>query len=132
MKKKSFCCVFLSFFLLSGCSSSMDYILLEEDAIKKLPDVFNYVDELQSTNTKYKGYKIFNASGKEKIVVISSGKDDVTLRVNDASKSSLDTSLTVVKVDEKSGQKNSYIAVKISEIVGAFSVLELDQYEEAS
>jgi hypothetical protein len=107
----------------------MDYTLLQEDEIKDIPDVLNYISELQSKNDKYKGYKVFNTSEGDKIVVISSGIENKTLKINEANKSSSDTALTVVGTEIKSGHKNSYIAVKIDEIVGAFYVFEKVQYE---
>jgi hypothetical protein len=119
----------LFIFLLSGCSKSMDYTLLQEDEIKDIPDVLNYVNELQSKNDKYKGYKVFNTSDGDKIVVISSGIENKTLKINEANKSSSDTALSVVETEINSGHKNSYIVVKIDEIVGAFYVFERVQYE---
>ncbi|MFB3166582.1 hypothetical protein P5G62_005615 [Neobacillus sp. 179-C4.2 HS] len=119
----------LFIFLLSGCSKSMDYTLLKEDEIKEIPDVLKYVNELQSKNDKYKGYKVFNTSDGDKIVVISSGIENKTLKINEANKSSSDTALTVVETEITSGHKNSYIVVKIDEIVGAFYVFERVQYE---
>lgn len=107
----------------------MEYIELQEDELKDIPDVFDYVNQLQTTDNKYKGYKVFNSTKGNKVVVISSGKENITLKVNEATKSGLDTSITVVETELNSGQANSYIVVKVDEIVGAFYVFERVQYD---
>lgn len=101
---------------------------MEEGEIKDIPEVINYVNELQAKNDKYKGYKVFNTSNGDNIVVISSGVKNITLKIYEAGISSLDTTITVSKTEIKSGHNNSYIAVKIDEIVGAFYVFERVQY----
>lgn len=120
--------IFIVYFLTS-CSQAVDYSILDEKTVDNLTSVAAYVDELQASNTDYKGFKVFDTSDGKKVVVISSGEPNRTLRVNQVEQSSKDTSITVVEVDLPSEQKNSYVVVRLDEIVGAFYVFEKVQYE---
>ncbi len=131
MKKLILYCLVCLTIILTSCSQSPDYSVLEEEAINNLPTVSGYIKDLQTNNKDYQGYKIFDSTGDEKVVVISSGNGKNVLKVNQVEQSSKDTVVTVVQIDQASEQENSYVVVQIEEIVGAFFVYERFKYEES-
>jgi hypothetical protein len=117
------------FIILTSCSQSVDYTILDEETVNNMTVVSDYVEELQSRKPDYKGYKVFDTSDGNKVVVISSGEPNKTFKVHKVEKSSKDTGITTVQTDLPSEQKNPYVAISLDEIVGAFYVFERVQYE---
>jgi nitrate reductase NapAB chaperone NapD len=113
---------------LTSCSQSADYTILDDETINNMPTVSTYVEKLQSDNLDYKGFKVFDTSDG-KVVVISSGEANKTLKVHKIEKSSKDTGVIVLQSDTHSEQKNPYVAINLDEIVGAFYVFERVQYQ---
>lgn len=115
--------------ILTSCTETVDYTILDKEKVNNMSAVSTYIDELQSSNSRYKGYKIFDISDSNKVVVISSGEPNKTLKIHNIENSSKDTAITIVQTDLPSKQKNSYLVIRLDEIIGAFYVFERVQYE---
>ncbi|MGM7702388.1 hypothetical protein ACSVDE_11740 [Pseudalkalibacillus sp. Hm43] len=131
MKRLILFCLMCLTIILTSCSQSPDYSVLEEEEIKDLPTVSGYIKELQTNKKEYQGYKIFDSADDKKVVVISSGNGKSVVKVNQVEQSSKDTAITILQTDQASEHENSYVVVQIEEIVGAFYVFERVEYEEA-
>lgn len=129
MKKYIVLILILIVVLLTSCTQTVDYTILDEEKIHSMTAVSTYLDELQSSNAEYKGYKVFNISDLNKVVVISSGEPNKTLKIHNIEKSSKDTGITIVQTDLPSEQKNSYVAIELDEIIGALFVFERVKYD---
>ena len=127
MKKIILLSVSLFIIFLTGCVPSVEYSVLEEEEINDIPEVSNYVNELQSADNTYKGYKVFDTSDEDKVVVISSGEEKKALKVFEVTKSGVDTAVTVIELNSE--QSNPIVVIRMNEIVGAFYVFERVQYD---
>jgi type II secretory pathway pseudopilin PulG len=56
---------------LTSCLQSVDYTILDEETVNNMTAISAYVDELQSCKLEYKGYKVFDTSDGNKVVIIS-------------------------------------------------------------
>ncbi|NMD69361.1 hypothetical protein HHO41_03605 [Bacillus sp. DNRA2] len=129
MKKNILLILMLIVVFLTSCTQTVDYTILDKEKVNSMSAVSTYIDELQSSNSGYKGYKIFDISDSNKVVVISSGESNKTLKIHNIENSSKDTAITIVQTDLPSKQKNSYVVIRLDEIIGAFYVFERVQYE---
>ncbi|MFD1019501.1 hypothetical protein [Thalassobacillus hwangdonensis] len=115
------------FLLLTGCSP--DYAILTKEEIENIPSVSSYIDQLDNEKPKYKGYKVFELSDKQQVVVISSGMANKKLNVHKVERTSKDTAITFAQTHmEDDSKSNSYTAVKLDEAVGPIFVYERVHY----
>ncbi|MGD6873713.1 hypothetical protein ACQCU1_16160 [Sutcliffiella horikoshii] len=115
---------------LSACGSNT--WVLEKDRLDEVASVKNYVEQLQNDNTDFRGYKVFTISEGKKMVVVSSGTSNQTLKFKEADVSNNSTIITVEEESRKTEEKNSYILIGIDEIKGEFSVVNEsgEEYKE--
>jgi type III secretory pathway lipoprotein EscJ len=129
LKKNSILFIVFVVVFLASCSQSVEYSILDEETANNMAAVSVYIEELESRKSDFKGYKVFDTSGGKKIVVISTGEPNKTFKVHKVEKSSKDTAITIVQTELPSEQRNSFVVIRLDEIVGAFYVFERVQYE---
>jgi len=101
--------------------------VLEKDRLGEVNSVENYVEHLQNDSTGFRGYRVFTISEGKKMVVVSSGTSDQTLRFKKADVSNESTTITVEEEAMDTDEENPYILIGIDEIKGDFSVVNESQ-----
>ncbi|MBU8907470.1 hypothetical protein KH400_12710 [Desertibacillus haloalkaliphilus] len=106
--------------LLSACGPNT--WVLEKERLGEVGSIENYVWQLQNNKSEFRGYRIFTISEGKKMVVVSTGSSDQTLKFIDADVSN-HTTITVEEENKESDELNSYILIGIDQIKGELSVV---------
>lgn len=130
MKKIYLIILVLTTVFLSACGSNT--WVLEKERLDEVESVKNYVEQLQNDNTDFRGFKVFTISEGKKMVVVSSGTSNQTIKFKEADVSNNRTTITVEEESMETNEKNSYILIGIDEIKGELSVVNEggEEYKE--
>lgn len=130
MKKIYLILFVLMIAFLSACGSNT--WVLEKDRLSEVGSVENYVEQLQNNHTDFQGYRVFTISEGKKLVVVSSGANDQTLKFTGADVSNNSTTITVEEETKETDEVNSFILIGIDEIKGEFFVVNEsgEEYKE--
>lgn len=124
MKKILLLSFILMTMLLSACSSNTNTWVLEKDRLTEAGDVESYVEQLQNNQTDFRGYKVFTISEGAKMIVVSSGSTDKTLKFTKADVSDNNTTISIEEVNQESEEENPFILIGIDEIKGKLTVVK--------
>jgi ABC-type microcin C transport system duplicated ATPase subunit YejF len=121
MKKMSLILITFAITILSACSNST--WVLEKDRIGEDTDIERYADKLQSDYPDFRGYKVFTISEGSKMIVVSTGSSEQSLKFKDAIVTNDKTTITLEEENKQTSEENSFIMIGIEEIKGELSVV---------
>jgi|SRR5690625_105579 len=127
MRKVCLILFILTVAFLSACGSNT--WVLEKDRLNEVGSIENYVEQLQSNHTGFRGYRVFTISEGKKMVVVSSGTSNQTLEFTGEDDSNNSTTITVEKETKETDEENTYILIGIDQIKGELTVVS-DSGEE--
>lgn len=119
--KKSWVGLLLVMILLSGCNKG--YSVWNLSKTDEEPAIRSYVKDLQTDLTERRGFKLFNLIEEKKMVVISTGNNEVELEMVDLQITDDETLVTVKEIKAKSEDINPYILVALDQTSGKLKVV---------
>ncbi|KMM37948.1 hypothetical protein [Guptibacillus hwajinpoensis] len=106
---------------LSACGSNT--WVLEKDRLAEVGSVKSYVEQLQNEHTDFQGFRVLTISEGKKMVVVSTGTSNQTLKFKETDVSNNSTKIIIEEESTETDEKNPYILIGIDQIKGEFSVV---------
>ncbi|MCM3711234.1 hypothetical protein [Sporosarcina luteola] len=127
--KKLLVGLFVIMMLLSGCGK--EYWVLDKKRLNEEPAVRQYVNYLQDDKTERKGFKVIDIAEGKKMVVVSTGTNELELEAVDVEVLDDETIVTVREVEADSDETNPYILIGLERKNGGVRVIneEGEEYE---
>ena len=102
---------------LVGCGGYTpdNHWVLEKDRVSEDPEIENFVSYLQRTPDN-KGFKVFTIAEGRKMVVVSTGNEAKSLKLDEVKAESGNTNVIVKEVENQNDEDNPYIMIGISAI----------------
>lgn len=125
--KKALVGLFVIMMILSGCGK--EYWVGKKKEIDEEPGVRQYVNYLQNEKPERKGFKLIDISEGKKMVVVSTGTNELELEAVDVEVLDDETIVTVKEVEADSEEVNPYILIGLERKKGKVKVLNEDGEE---